>query len=123
MPEFIYNDSELHQEFENDQSADEKGQMEFSLQQKIDSSPQLKSVTEIKGKEKDRPKTDLEINKETAGHQKLAIEEENKTVDPYDPTLDLSKYRSPQTDLLHDYSENKIEKDRQELYVCQYAGS
>lgn len=34
---------------------------------------------------------------------------------PYDPKLDLGKYQYPSIDLLHDYSEQKIEIDRAEL--------
>ena len=36
-------------------------------------------------------------------------------VEPYDPTADLSKYKMPTTQLLLDYSDQKIEIDREEL--------
>ena len=46
----------------------------------------------------------------------LSIEEENKDhSEPYDPTLDLSRYEFPVTPLLEDYSDQKVEIDREEL--------
>lgn len=48
--------------------------------------------------------------------QALPFQEENKNhTEPYDPTLDLSSYQSPTTDLLEDYSDQKVEVDRAEL--------
>ncbi len=46
----------------------------------------------------------------------LPIQEENKHHSaPYDPTLDLSKYKHPELDLLLDYDDQKVEIDRSEL--------
>lgn len=36
-------------------------------------------------------------------------------LEPYDPTLSLSRYKSPTTDLLLDYEDRKVEVDREEL--------
>lgn len=47
-----------------------------------------------------------------------ALEVEKESVDhsePYDPTLDLSNFKMPTLDLLQDYSDQKIEIDRNEL--------
>jgi len=46
----------------------------------------------------------------------LPIQEENKDhSEPYDPTLDLSKYKHPSLDVLMDYSDNNVQIDRAEL--------
>lgn len=46
----------------------------------------------------------------------LPIQEENKDhSEPYDPTLDLSKYKHPSLDVLEDYSDNNVQIDRAEL--------
>jgi len=46
----------------------------------------------------------------------LPIQEENKDhSEPYDPTLDLSKYKHPNLDVLLDYSDNNVQIDRAEL--------
>ncbi len=46
----------------------------------------------------------------------LQITEENKDhLDPFDPTLELSNYQPPTLDLLLDYSDQKVEIDRDEL--------
>jgi len=51
-----------------------------------------------------------------ADGEKLIIEQENETnSDPYDPTLDLSGYKFPTIDLLIDYSDQKVEVNREEL--------
>jgi len=49
--------------------------------------------------------------------QELRIEEENEgeTDLPFDPTLELSKYVPPSTDLLDAYEDHKVEIDREEL--------
>ncbi len=48
--------------------------------------------------------------------QSLSIMEENKDhTEPYDPTLDLSRYQFPTLDLLKDYSDQKVKIDRAEL--------
>ena len=47
---------------------------------------------------------------------KLSIETENsEKFEEYDPTLELSKYKSPTVDLLNDYTSSKVEVDRSEL--------
>lgn len=47
---------------------------------------------------------------------KLYVQEENiSSAEPYDPTKDLSNYKPPTVDLLMDYSESKVQIDRQEL--------
>ncbi|CAL6314754.1 unnamed protein product [Bathycoccus prasinos] len=49
---------------------------------------------------------------------KLSIETENsEKFEEYDPTLELSKYKSPTVDLLNDYASSKVEVDRSELEV------
>ena len=46
----------------------------------------------------------------------MVIQTDNKGhTDPYDPTLDLSSYEHPVMQLLHDYSDTKVEIDRAEL--------
>ncbi len=46
----------------------------------------------------------------------LTIEEENEEhSDPFDPTLELSRYVYPPIELLNEYSEEKVEIDRAEL--------
>lgn len=46
----------------------------------------------------------------------LSIMEENKShTEPYDPTLDLSRYEFPSIELLKDYSDQKVKIDRAEL--------
>lgn len=46
----------------------------------------------------------------------LAIEQGNERhLEPYDPTLDLSNFKMPTLDMLLDYEDQKIEIDRQEL--------
>ncbi|MEN0004498.1 MAG: DNA translocase FtsK [Bacteroidota bacterium] len=46
----------------------------------------------------------------------LSIQEENVNhSEPYDPTLDLSSYEHPVLPLLKDYSDQKVEIDREEL--------
>ncbi len=46
----------------------------------------------------------------------LSVQEENKIhSEPYDPTLELSKYEHPVLSLLEDYSDQKVEIDRAEL--------
>lgn len=46
----------------------------------------------------------------------LSITEENKEhTEPYDPTLDLSRYEFPSFELLKDYSDQKVKIDRTEL--------
>jgi S-DNA-T family DNA segregation ATPase FtsK/SpoIIIE len=48
--------------------------------------------------------------------QVFRVQEENKDhTEPYDPTLDLSSYEHPVFSLLQDYSDQKVEIDRQEL--------
>ena len=47
---------------------------------------------------------------------KLYVEEQNPTDnEPYDPTKDLSRYKKPTFDLLEDYSDSKVEINREEL--------
>ncbi len=46
----------------------------------------------------------------------LSIQEENKTnLEPFDPKLNLSKYKFPSLDLLETYEDQKFEVDREEL--------
>ena len=52
----------------------------------------------------------------TANDEKLIIQQENETnSDPYDPTLDLSNYEFPKLEMLKDYSDQKVEVNREEL--------
>lgn len=66
-------------------------------------------------------KTDFEENKKSVAapdmnSDKLYVEEENKDdFEPYDPTKELSNYTFPDFELLEDYSDHKLEIDREEL--------
>ena len=50
-------------------------------------------------------------------NQELRIEEENddQNDQPFDPTLELSRYTAPSFEILDDYAEHKVEIDRAEL--------
>ncbi len=75
--------------------------------------------TSIFDAKKDKSSADeLEIveTKPHAPVTKLSIEEEEKnSSDPYDPELDLSKFKQPTLDLLINYEDENIEIDRSEL--------
>lgn len=56
------------------------------------------------------------ISKPESSVPNLSITEENKDhLEPFDPTLELSRYVYPPLDLLNDYSDQKVEIDRAEL--------
>lgn len=60
--------------------------------------------------------TDMPISIEPISVNAAAIQEDNPDhSEPYDPTLDLSMYEYPITQLLDDYSDQQIEIDRAEL--------
>ncbi len=50
-------------------------------------------------------------------NQELVVEEENDEDNdqPFDPTLELSKYKTPSFELLDDYADQQVEIDRDEL--------
>ena len=79
----------------------EKPQLELELEQP-DTTPKVDVVEARKGPDMDSTK--------------LYVQEENiSSAEPYDPTKDLSNYKPPTVDLLMDYSESKVQIDRQEL--------
>ncbi len=79
----------------------EKPQLQLELEQ-----PETKPVVDVV---EARKGPDMDSTK-------LYVEEENASdMQPYDPTLDLSGYKGPTVDLLEDYSDSKVEIDREEL--------
>jgi len=67
----------------------------------------------------DKPVVNEMYNKSSAPNMdsdKLYVQEENKDdFEPYDPKKELSKYTYPGVELLEDYSDYKLEIDREEL--------
>ncbi len=58
----------------------------------------------------------LETNKGEKVNRELTVEQENSDHnEPFDPTKELSSYKYPKIDLLCDYSDQKLEIDREEL--------
>jgi DNA segregation ATPase FtsK/SpoIIIE, S-DNA-T family len=49
------------------------------------------------------------------GTHPVLTDDENANAEPYDPTLELSRYEMPPLELLHDYSNHHMEVDREEL--------
>jgi len=49
------------------------------------------------------------------GTHPVLTDDENANAEPYDPTLELSRYEMPPLELLHDYSNHQMEVDREEL--------
>ncbi len=79
---------------------------------------------DLEGAKPKRPQTlkageaelEVESNEEKKMIPSLSVMEENKEhTEPYDPTLDLSRYQFPSIELLKDYSDQKVKIDRAEL--------
>jgi len=91
----------------------EKQQMSFELVEdvKVDKPDSLQvgeDALEIK-----KPGASGEGNKDKPP---LSVQKENQDhSEPYDPTLELASYERPETTLLEDYSDQKVEIDRAEL--------
>ncbi len=49
------------------------------------------------------------------GNHPVVTDDEAANLEPYDPKKELSRYKHPEIDLLHDYSESQVEIDRAEL--------
>lgn len=49
------------------------------------------------------------------GTHPVLTDDENASAEPYDPTLELSRYEMPPLELLQDYSNHQMEVDREEL--------
>ena len=49
------------------------------------------------------------------GTHPVLTDDEAANLEPYDPKKELSRYKYPDVDLLHDYSESQVEIDRAEL--------
>lgn len=70
-------------------------------------------------KPKEETNTDLDINivevKEEETVEESEIQKKLKELGDYDPTLELSNYKFPTTDLLNDYGRGEINIDKEEL--------
>ncbi|MBK7344397.1 MAG: DNA translocase FtsK [Saprospiraceae bacterium] len=51
------------------------------------------------------------------GTHPVVTDDEAVDTEPYDPKKELSRYKHPEVELLHDYSESQVEIDRAELEV------
>lgn len=61
---------------------------------------------------------EIEIETIVGGEEVLSekeVDKKKKEFDPYDPTLDLSRFQKPSLDLLRDYGSSTIQVDRDEL--------
>jgi S-DNA-T family DNA segregation ATPase FtsK/SpoIIIE len=74
---------------------------------------QVNLLDEIVEKPKDTPEEKNFSVVKAAGEEKTASEVEN--LDPFDPTLDLPRYKYPTLDLLNEYDVQKVTVSRQEL--------
>jgi S-DNA-T family DNA segregation ATPase FtsK/SpoIIIE len=75
--------------------------------------------TEATSNPKEESNTDLDINivevKEEETLEESEIQKKLKELGDFDPTLELSKYKFPTTDLLNDYGSGEINIDKSEL--------
>ncbi|MEN2281821.1 DNA translocase FtsK [Algoriphagus sp. SE2] len=74
---------------------------------------QVNLLDEIEDKPKEKTEEKNFSVVKAAGEEKTASEVEN--LDPFDPTLDLPRYKYPTLDLLNEYDVQKVTVSRQEL--------
>jgi S-DNA-T family DNA segregation ATPase FtsK/SpoIIIE len=68
--------------------------------------------------QKKEPDEDIEIEAVVGDEEVLSnkeVDKKKKEFEPYDPTLDLSRFQKPSIDLLRDYGSSTIQVDRDEL--------
>jgi S-DNA-T family DNA segregation ATPase FtsK/SpoIIIE len=91
-------------------------ELEGDLDIVFQNSAPSEKVNPQKNTDSNQALSDSEDNIARLEEERLSVEKENAAHDdPYDPTLELSSYRVPGTELLFDYSDQKVEIDRAEL--------